>query len=64
MELDCDTAIQAMKKFMEKHAAKEFALQDMCAVLYQVVYLCQNEEYSVREYANLTLNFMLNKLKL
>lgn len=62
MELDCDNAIKAIKRFIEQETKELFSLLELSALTYCIVYLCQNEEFSVREYAEHALGFVLKKL--
>jgi len=62
MELDCDRAISSIKLFLTN---KEYILQeiDIAAITYNIIYLVQNEEYSVREYAEHAIGEILSRLK-
>jgi len=55
MELDCDSAIAAIKHFLDENANNMKNL-DLSGKLYAIVFLVQHEEYSVREFAEHALN--------
>lgn len=62
LEQDCDSAIKAIQAFIEHATVGQYQVFEMSAVAYSVTYLCQHEEYSMREYALHGLNHILKFL--
>jgi len=62
LELDCDSCIVAIKDFLSVDN-QELGFLDISGISYCIVYLCQHEEYSLREYAEHALNHLFKLLK-
>lgn len=62
LELDVDAAIKAIQTFSEDPAVMNYSLIDISASAYCITYLCQHEEYSMREHALLGLNRIFSYL--
>ena len=60
MELDIDSAIQGIQKFLE---SQDYQMIEIQSMTYCIVFLMQHEEYSMREYALHGLNHVLLCLK-
>lgn len=63
MEVDCDRSIRAIQDFIQGGHSNSMTCLELSAVTYSVVYLCQHEEYSMREYAEHALNHIFTCLK-
>tara|TARA_B110000285_G_C15121263_1_gene617288 strand:- start:729 stop:1079 length:351 start_codon:yes stop_codon:yes gene_type:complete len=63
LELDCEAAIRALQTFSEDPSVSEKSLLEISAAAYCIAYLCQHEEYSMREHALLGLNRVLEYLR-
>jgi hypothetical protein len=61
IELDADTAITELKSLTE--SASHLNFLDLCAIAYSVLYLLQNLEYSVREFAEHAYSYILKTLE-
>ena len=58
LEIDCDSAIQALQVF----EFKDLSFIETGAIVYNLLLLCQHEEYSMREYALVSLQKALDWL--
>jgi hypothetical protein len=63
MEIDCDSAIQAIQTFIQGDRQSSMTSLEVCAVTCSVAYLCKHEEYSMREYAEHALNHIFGCLQ-
>lgn len=63
MEIDCDSAIQAIQTFIQGDRQSSMTSLEVCAVTCSVAYLCKHEEYSMREYAEHALNHIFGCLR-
>ena len=63
LELDCEAAIRAIQAFSEDPSVDGKSMVEIGAATYSIVYLCQHEEYSMREHALLGLNRILGYLR-
>ena len=63
MELDCDTAIKAFQQLIaQEELLQSASYLELSTLAYCITFLCQNEEYSVREYAEHALQLVLGRL--
>ena len=58
MELDCDNDILVIQKFNKQ----TFKPMELSSIAYSIIYLCQHEEYSMREFAQHALDHILGQL--
>lgn len=63
LEQDCDSAIRAIQTFVDDATVNQYSVLEMSAVAYSITFLCQHEEYSMREYALHGLNRVLRYLR-
>jgi len=63
LELDCDKAITAIQCLSEEKILERCSTVDMKFIAYSIVFYCQHEEYSVREYATHFLEYVLKQSK-
>jgi len=57
MEIDCGTGIKALQLIVNEN--QKFTDIERAALLYAVVYLLKNDEYSVRQYTLLAFEFLI-----
>jgi len=63
MEIDCDLALKARQEMNNEEKLQSLNDLQIAALLYSLVYLLQNDEYSVREFALLAFNSILKIVK-
>lgn len=63
MEIDCDLALKALQEMNNEEKLQSLNDLQIAALLYSLVYLLQNDEYSVREFALLAFNSILKIVK-
>jgi len=63
LEQDCDKAIKAMKLLIDEIQLNDLTLFEVSAITYNLVFLCHNDEYSIREYAIHGLNTIFEHFK-
>lgn len=63
MEIDCDLALKALQEMNDEEKLQSLNDLQIAALLYSLVYLLQNDEYSVREFALLAFNSILKIVK-
>lgn len=62
MELDYDSVLSTIKEITEADIS-QYKVNEINIVAYNIVFLIQNEEYSVRDYALYALKNMFCKFK-
>lgn len=63
LELDCDKAIAAIQFISEQKILEKCACHELNLITYSIIFLCQHEEYSVREYASHFIDHILKLCK-
>ena len=65
LELDCDQAIETVQVVQKSLTANSLNFKglDMACIMFSTIYLCQHQEFSMREYASQLLKSVLLALK-
>ena len=63
LKQDRDKAIKEMKLLIDEIQLNDLTLFEVSAITYNLVFLCHNDEYSIREYAIHGLNTIFEHFK-